>query len=310
MAAAWRVLDLTGFEGEIWSRKGHLIAHYPDGTEKTAALADTAVILVGMKCGIRAAVFAAAGNYGVPVLFCDWKGIPLAGSWPWSTHSTAGGRQRGQVEQSLPGKKQAWKKLVQAKIRGQARVLESVGDVTGCRHLRDLAAGVRSGDPDNVEAAASRMYWRRIFQDLDFRRERGADDISNAILNYGYTVLRGVVLREVVSSGLWPAAGVHHSNMRNAFPLVDDLIEPFRPAMDRLAWEIVQDPDTTFDVADRRTVVGILDREFDGRTGRSVSTAIRDLCREYGMHVGEGSEFSPRHWTGEVHGGEPGEETG
>lgn len=304
--AAWRILDLSAFEGEVRCKKGHLTAHYPDGTQKTAALADVSVILIGTGCSLRATVLAAAGQYGIPVLICDWRSVPVAGSWPWSEHSTVGGRQRGQLQQSLPRRKQAWKSIVRAKILGQAAVLESIGDGPGSEHLRTVSSGVRSGDADNAEATAARSYWPRLFSDPHFRRDRGSANAENSMLNYAYTILRGVVLREVVAAGLWPGAGVHHSNLRNAFPLVDDLIEPFRPVADRAVWELSRGGVSGIDQETRRVLVGILERTFDRSTGRTVGTAVRDLAQSYGMSVETGSEFVAEPWSAAPR---PGDET-
>lgn len=296
MTSQWRVLDFTGFDGTLTSSRGHLTARYRDGREKTAALADTAVVLVGVRCSIRPGVLAVAGNYGVPIVVCDWRGIPVAGSWSWSEHSTVGGRQRGQLNQSLPSKKSAWKVVVGAKIRGQAEVLSQVGDPGGGAALREMASTVRSGDPGNVESLAARTYWPRLFRGLDFSRDRLAQDEANGMLNYAYTVIRGVVLKEVVASGLWPAAGIHHSNMRNGFPLVDDLIEPFRPAADYLVWNLVEAGRSMADPETKRELVGVLDATYDPATGHTVRTEITSLARAYGMYVEDGKPLQVRNW--------------
>ncbi len=129
----------------------------------------------------------------------------------------------------MPLLKRLWKQLIQSKIHGQAAVLEgAVGDDAG---LELLASRVRSGDVSNVEARAARRYWSKLLGQ-GFRRRRG-EGLTNKMLDYGYTVLRACIARSVCVSGLHPSIGIHHHNRANAFALADDLIEPYRPIVDR-----------------------------------------------------------------------------
>jgi len=129
---------------------------------------------------------------------------------------------------SAPLKKRLWQTIVCRKIENQAAVLFRA-QVNGARTLREMAAHVRSGDPDNIEARAARYYWQRLFD--DFRRQDEAD-LRNAMLNYGYAILRAGVARALVAAGLLPAFGVHHAGAQNAFNLADDLLEVLRPLTD------------------------------------------------------------------------------
>ena len=141
-----------------------------------------------------------------------------------------------QVEASRPTRKRLWQQVVRAKIRAQGELVIALhGDDPG---LMPLVRLVRSGDPSNVEARASRLYWRRLFMQEGFRRDRDAGD-ANRFLNYGYAVLRGIVARAVCSAGLHPSFGLHHSSRYNAFTLADDLMEPFRPLVDRTVVDLV-----------------------------------------------------------------------
>jgi CRISPR-associated protein Cas1 len=126
-------------------------------------------------------------------------------------------------------KKRLWAQLVRAKILAQSGALAAVGAPSGGFYL--LSRKVRSGDPDNVEAEAARRYWPLLFGS-DFRRDTDANDI-NGLLNYGYAVLRAGVARAVMAAGLHPGFGLMHSNRSNPMVLVDDLMEPFRPTVDR-----------------------------------------------------------------------------
>lgn len=288
---------MTAFTGTVTAKSGRVTARYPDGQTKQAALADVKVILVGTGSTLSAAAMVHIGSYGIPTIVCDWRSVPVVSALPWSEHSTVGRRQRQQREMSEPRRKQAWKKVVRAKVRGQANVLRAAGNDQGADALYALSRTVRSGDTGNIEATAARRYWTELFGPGFVRTPGGGGEV-NSMLNYGYTVLRGAVLREVVAAGLWPAAGVFHSNLRNPFGLVDDLIEPSRPAVDHLCWTLywrqarIEDSDT------RRVLAGVLDTVHDTASGTTVGTAVTRCAQSYGMYVEDGAKFDPLPWSG------------
>lgn len=168
-------------------------------------------------------------NRGVPVVLCGANHMPAAIVWPVDGHHIQTGRMNDQVAASLPLKKRLWAQLVRAKIQAQGATLAAVGAPSGGFHL--LSRKVRSGDPDNVEAEAARRYWPLLFGS-DFRRDKDGDGI-NGLLNYGYAVLRAGIARAVMAVGLHPGFGLMHSNRSNPMILIDDLMEPFRPIVDR-----------------------------------------------------------------------------
>jgi CRISPR-associated protein Cas1 len=161
-------------------------------------------------------------------VLCGSNHSPVAWLWPIAGHHAQAARMRAQLEATRPLGKRLWQVLVQAKIGQQAAVLSALGQ-TGSGLLL-LARQVRSGDPDNLEAQAARRYWPLVFGP-DFRRDRGLPGI-NALLNYGYTVLRAATARAVVAAGLHPSLGIHHRHRNDSMCLVDDLMEPFRPLVD------------------------------------------------------------------------------
>jgi CRISPR-associated protein Cas1 len=147
---------------------------------------------------------------------------------PLDAHHVQTERHRAQVEASEPMKKRVWQALIRCKIAQQGTVLTHfTGDHGG---LAAMSRRVRSGDPDNLEAQAAQRYWPRLFGGA-FRRDRDADGV-NALLNYGYAVVRAAASRAVVASGLIPSLGVFHRNRGNPFCLADDLLEPYRPYVD------------------------------------------------------------------------------
>ena len=161
-----------------------------------------------------------------------------------------------QIATSLPLKKRLWQTIVQAKIANQAAALEQSGHNAAA--LRAMVHLVGSGDPDNTEARAARAYWSKLF--AGFVRE-DANDKRNALLNYGYAIVRSAVARALVATGLLPAFGVNHASKTNAFNLADDCVEPFRPFVDRAVWNMTDrgrsgTGETT--VAERRILASVL----------------------------------------------------
>lgn len=180
---------------------------------------------------------------GVPVVLCGANHRPEAIVWPVDGHHQQAGRMADQIAAPLPLKKRLWAQVVKAKILAQGASLAAVGARHGGFQL--LAAKVRSGDPDNVEAEAARRYWP-LLMGTDFRRDRDADG-ANALLNYGYAVLRAGVARAVMAGGLHPSLGLMHANRGNAMVLVDDLMEPFRPVVDIEVWRLLRAGTTQVD---------------------------------------------------------------
>lgn len=175
-------------------------------------------------------------EYGAAVVICGHNHLPAGLLLPIPSHTEVVWRIQDQMNVSKPTCKQLWRQIVIAKIRAQAANLEP--DTPTYSKLLALARTVRSGDPTNVEAQAARAYWAAWLGDSSsaktFRRNTDPpkDDALNAMLNYGYAILRAAVARALVAAGLHPAVGIHHSNRSNAFCLADDLVEPIRPLAD------------------------------------------------------------------------------
>lgn len=172
------------------------------------------------------------------IITCDKSRLPVGLILPLCGNTTQNERFRDQLNASLPLKKQLWQQTVQQKIANQAAILESQGIIA--KNMRAWVGEVRSGDIDNMEARAAAYYWSSIFPHLDsFRRDRDGDPPNN-LLNYGYAILRAVVARSLVISGLLPTLGIHHHNRYNAYCLADDVMEPYRPYVDGLVCEIME----------------------------------------------------------------------
>jgi len=172
---------------------------------------------------------------GAPVVLCSSNHQPKSVLLPIEGHHNQGARMRAQWRAKSPFIKQAWKKVVTAKVLMQATALDAIGE--NSTPLRIMVRKITSGDTTNIEAQAARYYWPRLMGPI-FRRDAKAAN-ENALLNYGYTVLRASTARAVVAAGLHPTIGLYHSNRSNAFALADDLMEPFRPLIDCAVRNIV-----------------------------------------------------------------------
>lgn len=173
------------------------------------------------------------------VITCNEKHMPTGLLLPLEGHTLQSERFALQIEASLPLKKQLWQQTVQAKIRNQGTLLNRLYGVEN-RCMMAWANDVKSGDSENLEGRAAAYYWKNMFPDDDvFKRDREGDAPNN-LLNYGYAILRAVVARALVASGLLPTLGIHHHNRYNAYCLADDVMEPYRPYVDEVVAEIIR----------------------------------------------------------------------
>lgn len=192
------------------------------------------VVIENQMVSMTVPLLNALSDNNVAVIFCDNKQMPKAMLMSLDGNSTLQESYRYQFTVSTPLKKRLWKQLIERKIKNQAAVLDKVGkDGTV---LKMFYMNVKSGDTDNREGAAARLYWNHLLGH-GFRREREGNPPNN-LLNYGYTVLRAAVARALIGSGLYPAFGIFHRNRYNSFPLADDIMEPYRPFVDEIVYQL------------------------------------------------------------------------
>lgn len=208
-------------------------------SERTIPIEDIGVVVLDNKriTITSGAISALLGN-NVAVVTCNERSMPEGLLMPLECNTLQQERFMSQIEASLPLRKQLWAQTVKQKIVNQENVLRSytTGVETNC--MRVWAGDVRSGDPDNLEARSAAYYWKHIFPDIPcFVRDREGDPPNN-LLNYGYAILRAVIARCLVASGLLPTLGIHHHNRYNAYCLADDIMEPYRPYVDELVIQI------------------------------------------------------------------------
>ena len=218
----------------------NLTEDFKKATEITRPIEDIGVVVLDHKqITITTGALSALLENNCAVITCDSRSMPVGLQLPLAGNTTQSERFRDQIDASLPLRKQLWQQTVQYKIRNQAVVL-SICSKAETRCMTVWANEVRSGDPDNLEARAAVYYWKNLFGDIpNFIRSR--DGVSpNHLLNYGYAILRAVVARSLVASGLLPTLGIHHHNRYNAYCLADDIMEPYRPYVDRLVLYIIE----------------------------------------------------------------------
>ena len=216
----------------------NLTEAFKKGNEVTRPIEDIGVVVLDHKqITITQGALEALLENNSAVITCDSSHMPVGLLLPLVGNTTQNERFRDQLEASLPLRKQLWQQTMQSKIRNQAAALSKCTDAeTKCMQV--WANDVRSGDPDNLEARAAVYYWRNLFGHIPgfIRARDGA--APNNLLNYGYAILRAVIARSLVASGMLPTLGIHHHNRYNAYCLADDIMEPYRPYVDLLVFDI------------------------------------------------------------------------
>lgn len=216
-----------------------VIEMHDSGETKTAPIEDIGLIILDhQQITITQALLAKLLANNTAVITCDHTHHPTGMMLSLDGHSLQSQKFKAQLEASAPLKKQLWQQTVVCKIQNQAALLEL--QYAENKLLLTYARDVKSGDSENHEARAAAYYWKRIFPDfLAFRRERFGPPPNN-LLNYGYAILRALVARSLTASGLLPTLGIHHRNQYNAYCLADDIMEPYRPFVDKVVCQIIR----------------------------------------------------------------------
>lgn len=276
-----RVVEVAREGAHLALSRGFMLVQEARKEVGRVALADIQALVVrGYGQTLSVNLMAALSEAGVPIVVCGTDQTPDALVWPVAGHFEQGRRMQAQAEASRPLRKRLWRDLVVAKLHAQTFVLDHRGSVVGER-LRHMARRVRSGDPENLEAQAARLYWPALMGD-GFKRDRLAGGV-NACLNYGYTVLRAAAARSILAAGLHPSLSIHHESRGDALRLADDLIEPFRPYVDLIVASLRDDAGEGGDLAlDRETkarLAGALTLDLEGPRGaRPVQGALDALA--------------------------------
>ena len=252
---AWRGVHITQ-PSRLSLADGQIVVARDDGDVRLPIEDVAWVVIDTPQVLLSTALISACMDAGMVLITTDRTHTPSGLILPFHRHHRQAEIGAMQIAISMPLKKRLWQAMIQAKIANQAAALTDCGQ--DAAPLLAMARLVGSGDPDNTEARAARAYWPRLF--IDFVREDDSDK-RNALLNYGYAVVRSAVARALVAAGLLPAFGVNHASVTNAFNLADDVVEPFRPFVDRLVWRMTDAGRTRTgetSVEERRTLAACL----------------------------------------------------
>lgn len=252
------------------------------------------VILDNKQITITQGLLEALLENNCAVITCDSHRMPVGLMLPLCGNTIQSERFQCQISASQPLRKQLWQQTIKAKIDNQARVLSICSQVeVGC--MQRWSEDVKSGDSDNLEARAAAYYWKNFFSPIpslkDFTRDRDGMPPNN-ILNYGYAILRAVVARALVSSGMLPTFGIHHHNRYNAYCLADDIMEPFRPYVDELVFDIVREYahealELTKDIKARLLAIPTLDVVISGKRSPLMVGVTQTTASLYKCFSGE-----------------------
>ncbi len=253
-----RIVEVADDKRHLFLSRGFLVVQDTEGERKELGqvpLDDIAAVIANAHgLSYTNNLLVALAERCAPFVLCAANHNAVGMVLPIEGNYQQAKRYDAQIASTQPLSKRLWADIVKSKLQQQAAALEAAGSP----HvpLQALVRKVRSGDPDNFEAQGARRYWGLLFGET-FRREQNGDGL-NALLNYGYTVLRATTARSVVAAGLHPTIGLHHSNEGNAMRLVDDLMEPFRPVIDLKVWQLNKQGETNVTPETKRALVRTL----------------------------------------------------
>ena len=280
-----RIVDLASDGSRLGVERGFLTITSGDTCGRVPLDDIEAVIASAQGLTYSSATLAALADRGAPLVICGRDYTPAAVMMPINGHFQQGVRMAAQASATKPANKRLWGQVVRAKITAQAEALERVGAPSA--RLRRLIEAVRSGDPDNCEAQAAQAYWPALMG-RDFRRERTAGDV-NSLLNYGYAVLRAATARAAVGAGLHPSLSLHHQSRGEAFRLADDVMEPFRPAVDLIAHSMLVEGTSDLTTVAKARLAAVLHAPCSSANGRTIlSNCLSRLCSSLAqVYLGE-----------------------
>lgn len=262
-----RIVEIADDRRHLFVNRGFMVVRDSEGERKELGqipLDDIAAVIANAH-GITYTnnLLVALAERGAPFVLCGANHNVVGVLFTLDGHHVQAKRIEAQIAASAPTSKRMWAAVVKAKLEQQAAALEAAGEPT--IPLTALIGKVRSGDPENIEGQGARRYWTLLFG-TDFRRDQDGGGL-NALLNYGYTVLRSAMARSVVAAGLHPSIGLHHCNDSNAMRLVDDLMEPFRPVVDLKVWQLNRQSESEVTPETKRALVRVLHDDMQTSIG-------------------------------------------
>ncbi|MDD7417223.1 MAG: type II CRISPR-associated endonuclease Cas1 [Treponemataceae bacterium] len=252
-----RVLEIAEENRYLSLKRGFIVIQSGNEELGSVPLDDIAVLLLSAQgVTVTKNVLNALSEKGCISVFCGTNYVPQSMVVPIASHTYFTKIIKMQINASEPFKKRVWQQIVVQKIKNQALSLKLCNKTDNVALIEKISRMVKSGDPDNREAYAARMYWKSLF-DEDFSRDKNGDGI-NALLNYGYAIIRACMARAICSHGLIPSLGIHHDNNLNSFCLADDLFELYRPIVDTLVFKLVENEETELTPQVKKVLVSVL----------------------------------------------------
>ena len=284
-----RIVEVADDRRHLFMHRGFLVVQDTEGERKELGqvpLDDIAAVIANAHgLSYTNNLLVALAERGAPFVLCAANHNAVGMLLPVEGNFEQSHRIEAQIAASQPTHKRMWAAIVRSKLEQQAAALEAAGAPTA--PLAALATKVKSGDPDNLEAQGAQRYWKLLFG-TDFRRDQNAPG-TNALLNYGYTVLRAATARAVIAAGLHPSIGLHHSHDNNAMRLVDDVMEPFRPVIDLKVWHLKRKGEDQVTPETKRALVRTLYDDMQTDVGaRPVMVCIQKLATSLAqVYLGE-----------------------
>ncbi|MHB9070951.1 MAG: type II CRISPR-associated endonuclease Cas1 [Sedimentisphaerales bacterium] len=233
-----KIIEISRERTSLSIKYGQLVIRQDGQKERSIPCEDIGVLLIDNPAtNYTHSVFTELLKHNAAVIFCDNSHLPAGCLLPIESNTTQTESFTKQINTKEPVKKRLWRQLIRAKISHQAKIVKDNTQIY--KALTILISQVRSGDPDNIEARASKLFWGAYIQSIEFRRDADGKPPNN-LLNYGYMVVRAAVARAICSAGLLPSIGLHHKNKYNAFCLADDVIEPFRGFVEVKVKQVVE----------------------------------------------------------------------
>lgn len=284
-----RIVEVADDKRHLFLSRGFLVVQDTEGERKELGqvpLDDiTAVIANAHGLSYTNNLLVALAERNAPLVICSANHNAAGMLMPIEGNYQQAKRFDAQIAASQPLKKRLWADIIKSKLQQQAAALEAIG--APFVPLSAMVRKVRSGDPDNIEAQGARRYWSLLFGN-EFRRDQQAYGL-NAMLNYGYTILRAATARAVVAAGLHPTLGLHHSNANNAMRLIDDLMEPFRPMIDLKVWQLNKEGENQVTPDSKRALVRTLYDDMQTNAGATpILVCIQNLAISLAqVYIGE-----------------------
>lgn len=284
-----RIVEVADDRRHLFLERGFLVVQESDGKREELGRVplDDIAALIANAHGLSYTnnLLIALAERGAPFVLCAANHNAVGMLLPIEGNFEQSRRIEAQIGASMPTHKRMWAAVVRSKLEQQAAALEAAGSPPA--PLAALAVKVRSGDPQNLEAQGARRYWSLLFGD-GFRRDRDSGGV-NALLNYGYTVLRACMARSIVAAGLHPSIGLYHSHDNNAMRLVDDLMEPFRPIFDLRVWHLQRGGEDGVTPKTKRALVRVLYDDMQTSSGATpVMVCTRRLATSLAqVYLGE-----------------------